>query len=187
VGLDPRSGQAWLAHCYGAVGVGRDLAPDTGTGGELYAVIGHAPRHLDRNIATVGRVVEGMDLLTSRRRGTEALGFIKDPKQHIPIARIRLAADLPARERPALQVLRTDTPTFSAYVLGRANRGGTFFNVPAGGVDLVQRQRAGATAALSNSSSLCVGPGLTRARASSPLQQASPAPGQVRDDRASAK
>ena len=136
VGSDPQSGQAWLAHCYGAVGVGRDLAPDTGTGGERYAVIGHAPRHLDRNIATVGRVVEGMEHLTARRRGTEALGFIKDAKDHIPIARIRLAADLPARERPAMQVLRSDTPAFSAYVLGRANRGGTFFNVPAGGVDL---------------------------------------------------
>ncbi|MGC1302976.1 MAG: peptidylprolyl isomerase, partial [Caulobacteraceae bacterium] len=37
-------GQAWLVHCYGMVGVGRDLNPDTGTGAELYAVIGHAPR-----------------------------------------------------------------------------------------------------------------------------------------------
>ncbi len=136
VGYDPQAGRAWLAHCYGAVGVGRDLAPDTGTGGELYAVIGHAPRHLDRNIAVVGRVIEGMELLTARKRGTEALGFIKDPKEHVPIARIRLAADLPAAERPAMQVMRTDTPTFSAYVLGRANRGGTFFQVPAGGVDL---------------------------------------------------
>jgi peptidylprolyl isomerase len=136
IGLDPRSGQAWLAHCYGMVGVGRDLSPDTGTGGELYAVIGHAPRHLDRNIATIGRVVEGMEHLTARRRGTEALGFIKDAKEHVPIARIRLAADLPAAQRPAMQVLRSDTPAFSAYVLGRANRGGTFFDVPTGGVDL---------------------------------------------------
>jgi peptidylprolyl isomerase len=136
IGYDPESGRAWLAHCYGMVGAGRDLAPDTGTGGELYAIIGHAPRHLDRNIALVGRVLEGMEAMTARARGTEALGFIKDPKQHIPIARIRLAADIPAAERPSYQVMRTDTPTFSAYITGRANRGGTFFNVPAGGVDL---------------------------------------------------
>ena len=136
VGYDPESGRAWLTHCYGMVGVGRDLAPDTGTGGELYAIIGHAPRHLDRNIAVVGRVLEGMESMTARPRGTEALGFIKDPAQHVPIARIRLAADIPAAERPAYQVMRTDTPAFSAYVTGRANRGGTFFNVPAGGVDL---------------------------------------------------
>jgi peptidylprolyl isomerase len=136
VGYDPRTGRAWLAHCYGTVGVGRDLAPDTGTGGELYAIIGHAPRHLDRNIAVVGRVIEGMEHLAARKRGTEALGFIKDPKDHVPIARIRLATEMAAAERPQMQVMRTDTPTFSRYVLGRANRGGAFFQVPAGGVDL---------------------------------------------------
>ncbi|MCP6473599.1 peptidylprolyl isomerase, partial [Klebsiella pneumoniae] len=59
IGYDETRGAAWLTHCYGSVGVGRDLAPDTGTGGELYAVIGHAPRHLDRNIAVIGRVIEG--------------------------------------------------------------------------------------------------------------------------------
>lgn len=136
VGYDPEAGRAWLTHCYGMVGVGRDLSPDTGTGGELYAVIGHSPRHLDLNIATVGRVIEGIERLTAHPRGTEALGFIKDPKNHIGIARIRLASDIPAAERPSFEVMRTDTPAFSAYVTGRANRGGSFFNRPAGGVDL---------------------------------------------------
>ena len=136
VGYDPESGRAWLTHCYAMVGVGRDLAPDTGTGGELYAIIGHAPRHLDRNIATVGRVIEGLETLSARPRGTEALGFIKDPAQHIQIARIRLAADIPAAQRPRYEVMRTNTPTFTAFVTGRANRGGTFFDVPAGGVDI---------------------------------------------------
>jgi peptidylprolyl isomerase len=136
VGYDPERGRAWLTHCYGMVGVGRDLAPDTGTGGELYAVIGHAPRHLDLNIATVGRVVEGLDRLTAHPRGTEALGFIKDARNQIPIARIRLAADIPAAQRPQFEVMRTERPAFSAFVTGRANRGGGFFNRPAGGVDI---------------------------------------------------
>ncbi|HYD36698.1 MAG TPA: peptidylprolyl isomerase [Allosphingosinicella sp.] len=136
VGYDPESGRAWLTHCYGYVGVGRDLAPDTGTGGELYAVIGHAPRHLDLNIATIGRVVEGMALLSARPRGTEALGFYKDPAQAIPIARARLAADIPAAERPAYQVLSSESLAFSQFVTGRANRGGDFFQRPAGGIDI---------------------------------------------------
>ena len=140
VAYDPEAGRAWLTHCYSYVGVGRDLAPDTGTGGELYAVIGHAPRHLDLNIALIGRVIEGMPLLSARPRGTEALGFYKDPAQNIPIARARLAADMPAAERPAYEVLRSDSAAFGAYVTGRANRGGEFFQRPAGGVDICNAQ-----------------------------------------------
>ena len=68
----------WPVHCYGMVGVGRDLSPDTGSGAELYAVIGQAPRHLDRNIALVGRIVEGIEHLSSLPRGTEALGLYKN-------------------------------------------------------------------------------------------------------------
>jgi peptidylprolyl isomerase len=136
IGYDPAAGRAWLTHCYGFVGVGRDLAPDTGTGGELYAVIGHAPRALDLNIALIGRVVEGMPLLSARPRGTGALGFYEDAKQNIPIARVRLASDMPAAERPRYEAMRTDSPAFGRYVLGRANRGGDFFKRPAGGVDI---------------------------------------------------
>ncbi len=138
IAWDPESGRAWLTHCYASVGVGRDLAPDTGTGGELYAVIGHAPRHLDRNIATVGRVIEGLHLLSARPRGTGNLGFYDAARQErpIPIRAIRIASDMAAAERPRFEVMRSDTDAFSAYVTGRANRGGTFFNVPAGGVDL---------------------------------------------------
>jgi peptidylprolyl isomerase len=140
VAYDPEEGRAWLTHCYGYVGVGRDLAPDTGTGGELYAVIGHAPRPLDLNIALAGRVIEGIQFLSARPRGTGALGFYEDPKQAVPIARVRLAADLPPAERPHFQALRSDSLAFSQFVTGRANRGGEFFQRPAGGVDICNAQ-----------------------------------------------
>jgi peptidylprolyl isomerase len=138
VAWDPERNMAWLTHCYASVGVGRDLAPSTGTGGELYAVIGHGPRHLDRNIANVGRVIEGIHLLAARPRGTGNLGFYEAERGEtpIPIAGIRVAADIPEAARPRFEAMRTDTETFSAYVRGRANRGGTFFQVPAGGVDV---------------------------------------------------
>jgi peptidylprolyl isomerase len=135
VGYDPQAGRAWLAHCYGVVGAGRDLET-FGTSSELYAVIGHAPRHLDLNIATVGRVIEGMEALTARQRGSGPLGFIEDAAKHVPIKRVRLAADLPEAERPQFEVMRTDTDHFARYITGRANRGGDFFKRPAGGVDL---------------------------------------------------
>jgi peptidylprolyl isomerase len=138
VAWDPARRSAWLTHCYASVGVGRDLAPDTGTGGELYAVIGHSPRPLDRNIANVGRVIEGIALLSARPRGTGNLGFYQADRGETPIRirAVRIAADMPAAERPRFEVMRTDTPTFAAYLRGRANRGGTFFRVPAGGVDV---------------------------------------------------
>jgi peptidylprolyl isomerase len=140
VAYSPRAGWANLAHCYGSVGVGRDLSPDTGTGGELYAVIGHAPRHLDRNIAIAGRVIDGIDKLSSLPRGTEALGFYKDKAQYVPIASIRLASGMPAAERPAYEYLDTNSASFADYLRVRANRKDDFYIRPAGGVDLCNVQ-----------------------------------------------
>jgi peptidylprolyl isomerase len=127
---------AWLAHCYGMVGVGRDMPPDTGTGSELYAVIGQAPRHLDRNIALVGRVVGGIEAMTALPRGTGDLGFYTDARQRTTITRVRLAADIPVAERPRYEAMRSDAPAFAAYLDARANRRDPFFVRPAGGVDL---------------------------------------------------
>ena len=140
VAYSPTDGWANLAHCYGSVGVGRDLSPDTGTGGELYAAIGHAPRHLDRNIAVVGRVIEGIDRLSSLPRGTEALGFYKDKAQYAPIASIRLASAIPAAERPAYEYMDTRSASFASYLRLRANRRDDFYIRPAGGVDLCNVQ-----------------------------------------------
>jgi peptidylprolyl isomerase len=140
VAYSPKGGWADLTHCYGYVGVGRDLSPDTGTGGELYAAIGHAPRHLDRNIAVVGRVIEGIEHLSALPRGTEALGFYKDKAQYVPIASIRLASAMPAGERPAFEVMDTNTASFASYVRLRANRKDDFYIRPAGGVDLCNVQ-----------------------------------------------
>jgi peptidylprolyl isomerase len=129
-------GMASLTHCYGYVGVGRDLSPDTGMGGELYAAIGHAPRHLDRVIAIVGRVISGIEAMSSLPRGTEALGFYKERSQDVPIASMQLASEMPAAERPSFQYLDTGSAAFAAYVHARANRQDDFFIRPAGGVDL---------------------------------------------------
>lgn len=127
---------AWLTHCYGMVGVGRNLAPDTGTGAELYAVIGHGPRHLDRNIALVGRVVSGMDALSALPRGTEALGVYREGAARPAIKAARLAADIPAADRPSYEVMRSDTPSFGQWLTARANRKDDFFIRPAGAIDI---------------------------------------------------
>lgn len=127
----------WLPHCYGAVGVSRNLAPDTGTGTDLYTVIGHAPRHLDRNIALVGRVIDGMAALSALPRGTGGgLGLYEDAKLYVPIAQVRLASDLAVAEQPRWEHLKPRTPSFAAYRDSRANRQPPFFTVPARAADL---------------------------------------------------
>ena len=140
VAYNAKQGWADLTHCYGTVGVGRDLSPDTGTGGELYAVIGHGPRQLDRVIAIVGRVIEGIDKLSTLPRGTEALGFYKDKAMYVPIASIRLASDMPEAGRPTYEVMDTNSASFAKYLKIRANRHDTFYIRPAGGVDLCNVQ-----------------------------------------------
>ncbi len=133
---DPKAGTAWLAHCYGALGVARGNTADSGGGTSLYVVIGHAPRQLDRNITLVGRVVQGMDLLSAPPRGTGPLGFYGKPAQYVPIRRMRVAADVPERERTQLELLRTDTPTFTAFADARRNRREEWFLDPVGHIEL---------------------------------------------------
>jgi peptidylprolyl isomerase len=133
---DPKSGQAWLAHCYAMVGAGRGDDVESGNGGELYVVIGHAPRQLDGNIALVGRVVQGMERLAALPRGGPNMGFYEQAAQHVPIRRVRVAADLPEAERARLEVLRTDTATFEALVEARRNRRDAWYKRPAGYIDL---------------------------------------------------
>jgi len=126
--------QLWPVHCYGMVGVGRNLSPDTGTGAELYAVIGHAPRHLDRNIAVVGRVIEGIEHLSSLPRGTGPLGFYEKEEERVPITSVRLGNEI--ADLPAFEYLSTDSASFAAYADARANRRDPFFITPAGGADI---------------------------------------------------
>jgi peptidylprolyl isomerase len=150
VARDRRTGKMWLVHSYGMVGAGRDNAPDSGGGAELYVVIGQAPRHLDRNVTLLGRVVQGMEILSALPRGTAPMGFYEKPEQRVPIRSVRIAADVPEPERSNLEVLRTDTATFQQLIESRRNRREEWFQVPANHIELsnvpipVRRKSAGA-------------------------------------------
>jgi peptidylprolyl isomerase len=136
VARDRKAGREWLTHCYAMVGAGRGDTADSGSGAELYVVIGHAPRHLDRNVTLVGRVVQGIERLSTLPRGTGALGFYEKPGQYVPLTAVRLAADVAAAERSDLEILRTDTPTFDAFVDSRRTRREDWFIDKVGHVEL---------------------------------------------------
>ena len=135
-GRDPKAGTYWMAHCYGAVGAGRNNEPDSSDGTELYVVTGQSPRQLDRNMSMVGRVVQGMEWLSTIPRGTGPLGFFEKPEQRVGIRAIRLASEVPAGERTDIELLRTDTTLFAELVEARRNRRDAFYKVRAGHIDL---------------------------------------------------
>ncbi|HEX4268717.1 MAG TPA: peptidylprolyl isomerase [Steroidobacteraceae bacterium] len=132
VARDPVFGRSWLVNCYGMVGAARGNNVDSGGGTALYAVIGGPERQWDRNATMVGRVVEGMPLLSTLPRGEGPLGVYMNRRQWVRVESVQIAADLPAGQRTPLEVLRTDTPTFTQYVESLRNRRGPWFKVPAG-------------------------------------------------------
>jgi len=136
VARDRRSGKMWLVHGYGMVGAGRDNAPDSGGGTELYVVIGHAPRHLDRNVTLLGRMVQGMELLSALPRGSGAMGFYEKAEQRVPIKAIRVAADVPEAERSEIEIMRTDTAAFRELIESRRNRREDWFHIQAGHIEI---------------------------------------------------
>jgi cyclophilin family peptidyl-prolyl cis-trans isomerase len=136
VARDAGTGEEWLVHCYGMVGVGRSTDIHSGTGAVLYTVIGQAPRHLDRNATLVGRVVAGMPHLSTLPRGHGPLGFYCEGQSPPVIRSIRLAIDLPAGERASIQVLRTQSPTFRTWLEARRTRTDPWFCVTGGRLDV---------------------------------------------------
>jgi peptidylprolyl isomerase len=138
VAFDPRTRRAWLPHCYAMVGAGRGEAADSGGPAELYAVNGHSPRALDRNVTLLGRVVSGMEHLTTLPRGTEALGFYGPAQTRPRIVSVRLASDMPEDQRVSVMVLRTDHPIYGEILESRRNRRDSWTRRKAGRLEICQ-------------------------------------------------
>ena len=133
---DPKSGRTWIPYCYGVLGTARGSDPASGGGSQLFVIIGHSPRHLDRNYTAFGRVVKGIELLSTLPRGSGGLGFYEKAEQRVPILKVRVAADVPDSERTPLQVLRTDTDTFRSLVAARRTRTEPGFQFPVGRIEV---------------------------------------------------
>lgn len=136
VARDEATGRSWLLHCYGMLGAGRDESPDSGSAAQLYVVTGHSPRHLDRNVTLLGRVLEGIEHLSSLPRGRGALGFYTDEQARPKLGGMRLAADMKKDDRPRFEVMRTDSETFASYIQARRFRHEAWFAHPAGRIEV---------------------------------------------------
>ncbi|MCC5996703.1 MAG: peptidylprolyl isomerase [Oceanicaulis sp.] len=103
--------ESWLLHCDGAAAMARTNDPNSANA-QFYIVRGEA-EHLNATYTVWGRVRAGMDAVRAIRVGTvgETPGFSPDF-----IMGFHIASDLPGDERPAVQVLDTDTPDFARYL-----------------------------------------------------------------------
>lgn len=136
VARDTDANQMWLAHCYAMVGVGRDNEPDSGNGAELYVVTGHSPRHLDKNVVLVGRVLVGMPLLSSLPRGSGELGFYTEGEGKPALEKLMIASDLPQSEQPQLEQFDTQSANFQNIIKARRFRRESWFLDSVGKVEL---------------------------------------------------
>ena len=121
VAADPKGDKAWITHCYGVVGAGRNMEIDSSTGAELYTIIGQSPRMLDLNITVVGRIVKGVEYMAALPRGTAQMGMYDKPEQLVGIKSVKLMADMPADQRPKLEILKTSSKTWKELVEMRRN------------------------------------------------------------------
>ena len=103
-GRGSRRPRVWGAYCEGVAGMGRQAGVDTANS-EIFFMRAPA-RRLDHDYAVWGRVVQGLDVV-------RAIAVGEPPADPGPsCVRVRLAADLPASERPRLQVANVAGPAF---------------------------------------------------------------------------
>ncbi len=110
--------RAWGAYCPGVAGMGRQAA-ETTANSEIFFMRA-AARRLDRDYTVWGRVVVGLEVV-------RAMAVGEPPARPDTMTRVRVAADLPAAERPKVEVLDETGTAFKALVeKTRAARGADF-------------------------------------------------------------
>lgn len=128
-----KDGKAFLVHCYGMVGSARSNPPDSSAATNLYVMIGQPARHLDQQISVVGRVVQGIEHLSSLPRGSGVSGFYTKDEQPTPIKSVRMGSSLPANQQVQFEAVRSDSQTFLDLVQARRHLQGEWFATPMSG------------------------------------------------------
>lgn len=115
-GADAKANQQWLLHCPGALAFARNSEKDTATT-EFYIVIGQAPRHLDKNMSVVGRVLDGMAHLQRLPRGErDTGGVIASPGSASVILSAISGDNMAPRDKRKFRVQRASHPDYQRKV-----------------------------------------------------------------------
>jgi peptidylprolyl isomerase len=117
---DDRRLRGWGAYCPGVMGMGRQADPGTANA-EIFFMRA-AARRLDHEYTVVGRVISGLEAV----RGV-AVG--EPPKVPDLMLKVRMMADLPAAERPRLEVMDVRGPAFRTRLEALKRLKGPAFSV----------------------------------------------------------
>jgi peptidylprolyl isomerase len=141
---DISKNKVWLTHCPGVMAMARNDDPDSSRT-DFYFVIGQAPRYLDRNMNVFGRVIHGMEVVQKIQRGpANENGIIQDEAASSRIRGMRLASEIPEKERLTALVMETNTKGFEKLLKNRRDRKQKFFhNKPPKVLDVCQVPMAG--------------------------------------------
>ncbi len=141
---DISKNKVWLTHCPGVMAMARNDDPDSSRT-DFYIVIGQAPRYLDRNMNVFGRVIHGMEVVQKIQRGpANENGIIQDEAASSRIRGMRLASEIPEKERLTALVMETNTKGFEKLLKNRRDRKQKFFhNKPPKVLDVCQVPMAG--------------------------------------------
>ena len=128
VGTDTANNQLWHVHCPGTLAFARDTGKDTATT-EFYVVLGQSPRHLDKNMSVIGRVLSGMEHLQQLPRGNrDNGGVISAPGKKSRILSARLGSALPEEKQRIFRIQRGSHPDYLQKVANARTLDNAFFH-----------------------------------------------------------
>lgn len=111
--------------CPGVAGMARSSSPDSAN--SQFFLMSGTQSNLNGQYTPFGRIVSGMDAVQSLKAGSdENDGAVTDPDV---MTRVRLAADMPAGERPRARVLDPRSPRFAEVIAETQAERGSRFNV----------------------------------------------------------
>ena len=98
----------WPAHCPGVLSMARATDPRSANS-QFFLMIGDARANLDQRYSAWGWIVDGFENTRRISRG-------EPPTRPTPVVRMRIASDVPAAERPNVEVMRTSSEAFAEFV-----------------------------------------------------------------------
>ena len=119
-GQVPTTGKGSAIFCPGVASLAHGAAPDSANSQVFFMKV--RGTNLEKAFTAWGRVVQGQDVVTMLNEG-------EPPPSPDKMIRVRVMADMPAAERPTLQVMDTRSAAFGALLQAASKARGAAFSL----------------------------------------------------------